>query len=104
MAMDCTYEIYCIGTELIHTHSNCIEHITLEVYTCLQAELSWPGRITHTEQGRALCVLERALPTELLNTECSALLRMSDSARPAELPQLVEPSLEHRVLCLALYE
>ena len=28
------------------------------------------------------------------------VLCMSDSAQPAELPQLVEPSLEHRVLCL----
>ena len=26
--------------------------------------LGWLGRITHTEQGRALCVLERAPPTE----------------------------------------
>ena len=25
---------------------------------------------------------------------------MSDLAQPAELPQLVDPSLEHRVLCL----
>ena len=32
------------------------------------------------------------------------MLCMCDSAQPAELPQLVEPSLEHRVLCLALYE
>ena len=29
-------------------------------------QFSWLGRITHTEQGRALCVLERTLPTELL--------------------------------------
>ena len=34
--------------------------------TELLRQLSWLGRITHTEQGRALCVLERALPTELL--------------------------------------
>ena len=35
--------------------------------TELLRQLSWLGRITHTqEQDRALCVLERALPTELL--------------------------------------
>ena len=32
--------------------------------TELLRQLSWLGQITHTEQGRALCVLERALPTE----------------------------------------
>ena len=34
--------------------------------TELLRQLSWLGRITHTEQGRVLCVLERTLPTELL--------------------------------------
>ena len=43
-----------------------------------------------------------------VNIRSALVAEMSDSAQPAELPQyiaqLVESFLEHRVLCLALYE
>ena len=54
----------------------------------IHCEFSWLGRITHTEQGRALCVLERALP--ILSH------RLSDDG--ALFEPLTSPQHSHTVL------
>ena len=86
-------------------------HEALLVALALPTELLRLGRITHTEQGRALCVLERTLPTELLrqlswlgqitHTEQARALCVLKRTLPTEAAQMGGPNHSHEaILCL----
>ena len=55
----------------------------LVVQLTVQRKVRGVPRNSHTEQGRALCVLERALPTELLR-QLSWLGRITHTQSKAE--------------------